>query len=263
MVAPIDLYLDPNLKRKGRAMKNITAVRLTALLVLTISLNLACQKQAAPPSSGAGAGNEIQNAQQTLDKMRATTSFEQFPDLLTNRTAAGMSFPLVIFAQMGIAFNSGELQPGGAENANNAGASEKAKQMKTELEAILKRYGMDEQTMSDESKRKAVESQIESRGRELLTDLVAFIKKTSNDSENKEAEKPPALPPNDALTFESLSPTAVKITPKDGKALAGFERQFLEARLEDGKWRIDAGGIDEIMASMKKSMESGPDKSSK
>jgi len=80
-------------------MKNLTAVLLTALLVLTISLNLACQKQSAPQSPGTGAGNEVQNAQQTLDKMRATTSFEQFPELLTNRTAAGMSFPLVIFAQ--------------------------------------------------------------------------------------------------------------------------------------------------------------------
>lgn len=242
-------------------MKTITAVLMTTLLVLTVSLSLACQKK---PDAPKGSGPEIQSAQQTLDKIRATTAFEQLPDMLTNRTAAAMSFPLMLVAQMGLAFANPELQPGAAENENSAGTSEKAKQLQAELEAILKRYGMDEETMKDDSKRKAGEAQVESRGRELLTELAAFIKKNMNDkNDNKEPDKPPALPPNDTLTFESLSPTAVKITPKDGKPIPGFERQFLEARLEDGKWRLDAGGIEEAMESMKKSMESGPGKTSK
>jgi len=260
------VYLNPNFKRKGRTMKNITAVLLTALLVLTVSLNLACQKQETQPGSASGgsgaggAGTEIQGAQQLLDKIRASNSFEQLPDLLTNRTAAGLALPLVIFAQMGLAFSSGVPQMGATENANHGEPDEKTKQMQADLESLLKRYGIDEQTMSDDSKRKAVESQIESRGRELLTELIAFMKKVSPD---KEPEKNPPLPPNDTLNFEKLSPTAVKISSKDGKSLSGFERDSFEARLEDGKWRMDAGGIEEMMQGMKKSMEGGPGNSNK
>src|SRR5262249_17579546 len=191
-------------------MKNITAVLLTALLVLTVSLNLACQKQAASNSnsgtggSGAGgAGTEIQGAQQLLDKIRASTSFEQLPDLLTNRTPAGLAFPLIIFTSMGIAFSEAP-PPGAAGSEPPAGPSEKTKQLQAELEGILKRYGMDDETMKDDAKRKAAEPQIESRGRELLTELVAFTKKISPD---KEPEKGPPVPPNDTLSFEKLSPT--------------------------------------------------------
>jgi hypothetical protein len=255
------VYLNPNFKRKGRTMKNITAVLLTALLVLTVSLNLACQKQKTQPGSASGgsgaggAGTEIQGAQQLLDKIRASNSFEQLPDLLTNRTAAGLAFPLIIFAQLGMAFSSAGPQAGAEGNENHAGPDEKTKQMQAELDTILKRYGIDEQTMSDDSNRKAVSAQIESRGRELLTDLVAFMKKVSPD---KEPEKNPPLPPNDTLNFERLSPTAVKVSSKDGKSLSGFDKDSFEARLEDGKWRMDAGGIEEMMQGMKKSMEGGP-----
>jgi hypothetical protein len=55
------------------------------------------------------------------------------------------------------------------------------------------------------------------------------------------------LPPPQECEFKAFSATVVRITKRDGGSLGQLESgKSMEMRFEDGRWRIDSGGIEDF-----------------
>jgi hypothetical protein len=141
----------------------------------------------------------------------------QMAPCLTNESAAMMG-TLMAMGQM----MQYSLGPG-------TGASARQKAEQAQFEALTRRYGLDKaQNKGPESKEWR---RFAAQGRRFLIDLDRLQAHSGKAGQMTQIRKP--VPPADALRYTVLSPTRVALRdPKRPKSPP------MEARLEEGKWRL-------------------------
>jgi hypothetical protein len=237
------------LSYKRTVMKKTTRSIISSLLVLTIVNGLYGQHALQIPA--------IEGAKQALARLVAAKSIDNVPDALTNRSCAGLAIGLIVGAELmialGDAMTSGQTK-GGKKTAK---PDPKMKAMKLALDGILKRYGLSDRFLAKENRRKWNTAEVEKQGRPMLRELIALMNKLGDD--NSKSDKTPTIPAESELTFEEISPTVVRITPKNDQPFVDFaNKKSIEARLEDGAWRIDVGGIGDVLKSLDEGFKSQP-----
>lgn len=136
--------------------------------------------------------------------------------------------------------------------ASAEAASEKAFQ--NQVDALLKRYSLTGKTLKMSGKSDDLPPALMTRGHQFLTDAFALsnaYEKSHASGKSRASGKNPTLgsqisgsdlPASSQCTFKVLSPTHVQIMPRTRPKSA------FEARLEDGQWRIDVGGLTDYSA---------------
>lgn len=209
------------------------------------------------------AGEPIAGAKALVEKAHTTKKFSEMSELFTNETAAAFSLPVFLgislVAGMGEAFsNMGDsLTKLGGEKAQPSEKDKKKledmKKMNADLKVFSKKYGLD--TLSpmakpDEAKIKALAKD----GRAMLKELGTILETSGSDVGEM-------TPTNeflsvDEIDFKVLSPTEVKLTPKDPKKAKDLPPSAT-AKFEDGAWRLSLGTFDEIMQDMQTKSSGG------
>lgn len=213
-----------------------------------------------PPVSAAEAGDPIAGAKGAIAEMSKVKSLSDFADHLTNESAAAVTVPMVLIfslvAGMGDAFSSmGDslAKMGGQPNAQQ---SEKAKQdqakmkkMSEDMKAFTKKYGLD--TISPGAKPDAAKiADLSKNGRAMMKEMGGLLD-AMGDKAGAEMSKPKDIPTVEDLEYKVISPTEVKITPKNPKNKKGLT-DSASMKFEDGAWRLHIGSFTEIMNDMQK-----------
>ena len=203
------------------------------------------------------AGHEIEEVKATIKKMGEQKDLAGIAPYLTNRTAAAFGTVMSIIPMMIVSF--GEMgQKMGSELGKALGGkpAEPAKpaedkvfaEIKTDMEALSKKYGLD--------KKDGKPSDLEAHGREFFLEVAKIIDKMGKSDKLKgqgEAPKPSEITKKvEDAEFTVVSPTEVKVVPKDKKD------QPAKFVLEEGTWRLDAGGIEDMKKEMSKAGPGGP-----
>ncbi len=189
---------------------------------------------APPPASEQRAEerpNPVLQAQAALQRCVEVKDFAQLADALTNESAAALSFGAMIVAATITAFSEDQ-------------------QMQADLERVVKELGVN--IAGGPSGAQGLDV-LKANGRNVLRELGLFIQRwakgqnsfTLNYNGPRELEK---------LTYVELGPQRVRII---GGALA-VEGQPIEARIEDGAWRIHLGDFEAILRAMKKQGQKPP-----
>ena len=190
-------------------------------------------------------GGEIEAVKATLTKMSQEKELTAIGPYLSNRTAAVfglvLALPLMMmpsFADMGEAL--GKALAGGSSQAQPAAKKDpKVAELKAELDALGKKYGLRQQ-LGDPQEAK----QIESRGREFFQDVAKLYDKLSKTELGKgktEVPNPKDIVKNlESVEYRVVSPQEVQLIAKDKK------EKPARMIVEDGAWRLDAGGMDEM-----------------
>jgi hypothetical protein len=178
-------------------------------------------------------GEEIQAVQQTLERMTKVQNPQELAEFLTDESAGVMGFILLI--PVGLAASMTDMVPSGSGPAAD-------KNLKPDMEALLKKYGLDTATgMQDAG---AAQTRLKGKGRAFLKDMAGLLVRLQK-SDAAQSQKMGFQPTKDLrlekLTFTVISPTEVKISPKSGTQGAQNrpKDQTILARVEEGKWRID------------------------
>jgi hypothetical protein len=215
-----------------------------AATLLVLPLNLLPQQ----PASAQAPGDPVAGAKGLIQKLIGMKKPTEMGEVFTNDSAAAMGLMMTMF--VGMASAMGDMGgPGGAKSTK----PNPLKSIGADLEKILPKYGLNK-NMNPGSKPPA---QLTKNGRKFLTEMMGLVERipgskgqTQGFMKNKDAPKSP-----DELNYTVVSPTRVKMTPK--KKVAGKD-ETLEARFEDGKWRIHMGTIDELMKKMQQGMGGPP-----
>jgi len=192
---------------------------------------------AQPAAPNAAAQPPLQGAAAALDHLHQAKLLTEMNPYLTGGSAAFLGFTLVI-ADSFISGMTTALSP--KDNSPQA-ATEKALQSK--VDALLKRYSVTDKAFKLSEKPDALPPALTARGHQFLSDALAL----SSDYEKAQPPKKDSalgsqfsgsdFPASSACTFHVLSATRVQIVPRT-KPKSAFE-----ARLEEGQWRIDLGGL--------------------
>lgn len=236
----------------------------------------AAASQAGPAASKAGptasqgtgvpvgsAGGEVEAVKATLKKMSEQKDLAALAPYFSNRSAAAMGMVMMIPLTMMIAFADMGQQMGqslgkaiGGDNAKPSpppAPDKKVQAMKAEMDGLAKKYDLKGSKPDKEEMKK-----FESRGREFLTDIGQLFDKMSK-SEGGKSKMSGAKPEEftkklEDVDFKVVSPTEVKLIPKK----KGKNDTPASAILEDGAWRIDFGGIEELAKHGKSGPGGGP-----
>ena len=193
-------------------------------------------------------GGEVAAVKETLRQMSTAKTLGEIGPYLSNRSAAALGMVLLIpvglivaFADMGDQF--AKMAPSGGSKPAAPSQDKKLqdiKALKTDFESVMKKYGVDEKKGGGEDQTKKVES----RGREFFADMAGLIDKlgkTTGDKSSSMDMKPDKLVKDiDKMEYKVVSPTEVAIVDKDKPD------QKAKAVVEDGKWRIDFGGMEDL-----------------
>lgn len=199
----------------------------------------------APTAVPASALSPIQGAREALARAHRAKNLGELNGSLTNESAAGIGFGLVLAdslmsgmaATMTDALTPKGMKPKGLAREE---ASEKAFQDK--VEALLKRYSLDAKTPKGADKPDMLPPSLIACGHQFLADALVL-------SDAYEKSHAPSkgggtlgsqisgsdLPAPEACDFHVFSPTRVRIVARARPKLR------IEACLEDGQWRLDAG----------------------
>lgn len=193
----------------------------------------------------AQAPSPVQGAREALTRARQAKNLSEMNNSLTNESAATLGFGLVLADSMmsGLATTMTDaLTPEGAKPKAAAGeeASEKAFQAK--VEALLKRYSLDEKTFKGAGESETLPPTLIAHGHQFLADAIVLSDGYEKSHTTSKSGRTlggqmggSALPMPGACDFRVLSPSRVQIVPRANP------KSTLEARLEDGQWRLDAG----------------------
>ncbi len=197
----------------------------------------------------AGALTPAQGTAAALDRAHQTKTLTALNPCLTKQTAAFLGFSLVLAG----ASISGLTPAPSPRGPSPQTAAEKAFQDK--VAALMRRYSLTEKALNAADKSEILPSGLASRGHQFLADALAL----------KEAyEKNPApgkskilgdkfsgsdFPTSKECTFHVLSPTRVLVVPRSSSMGP------IEARLEDGQWRVDIEMEEEIPDSSEPEMQ--------
>ena len=162
-------------------------------------------------------GSAVAGAKTLVLRIGQAKTGAQFAECLTNESAAmlGTLLTMPMMMQNGLGGNKG------------ASAHQKAEQ--AQMQALIRRYGLDKvQNKGPESKEWL---HFASQGRRFLVELDQLQVRNGQAGIAKQSKS--SIPSPDALRYTALSPTRVSLQdPKQPKAPP------MQARLEDGQWRL-------------------------
>jgi len=187
----------------------------------------------------------LQGAREALTRAHAAKNLSELNNSLTNEAAAGLGFGLVLADSMmsGLATTMTDaLTPRGAKPKEPAHEEAAEKAFQAKVEALLKRYSLSGKTPKGADKSDMLPPSLIAQGHQFLADALAL----SDDYEKTHPSSKGGgtlgsqvsgsdLPAPEACDFHVLSPTRVKIVARARPQVP------IEARLEDGQWRLDAG----------------------
>lgn len=226
-----------------------------------------CNRSSNPASSGGvpvgQPGGEVAAAKEAMKKISSAKSITEIGPHLSNRSAGTLG--TVLLFPIGMMVGVAEMGDKLGKSLTSAGASagagadhdkklEEVKQIKTELEALTKKYGIDDKSASQE----AMAAKVEAKGRELFHDVAALYDKLTKAMGDKAGDL--GMKPNDIakdadkMEYTVVSPTEVKIVDKSAKS----GDPHLRAVVEDGAWRIDFGGLNEMHSTGSSGGDSSP-----
>ncbi len=201
-----------------------------------------------PTKAAPTAGQEVAEVKAMISEMKNIKDIRAMSEFFTNESAAALGMVMMIpvammasFEEMGgqMATEMGKLGGGQAQ----APKPSTGPKIKAELEATMKKYGLSDKTQPNDKQAMAA---LSSRGREFFSDMTGLLEKMDKNGKGKsgfDMSGSKAPKPEDA-TYEVLSPTRVKVTPKNPKEKM---MEKMEARFEDGRWRLHFGGFEELM----------------
>lgn len=189
--------------------------------------------QQTAPASASVALSPLQAAREVLGRAHRAKNFGEINNDLTDESAAMMGLALVLVDSM---LNGMDIRQ--SPKAPRREASGKAFQGK--IVALLGRYSLDQKTLKDSGGAGVMPPGLSARGHQFLADVItlndAYEKshpsvKGGSPSGSQEEETP--FPAPGLCDFHVLSPTRVQIVPRHNP------KSSLEARFEDGQWRLD------------------------
>ena len=212
------------------------------------AVTTSASKSSLPTKAAPTAGQEVAEVKALMGEMKNMKDIQEMSEFLTNESAAAlgivMTIPLLFVSAMEdmggqMAAEMSKLGGGQAQ----APKPSSGPKIKAELEATMKKYGLSDKTQPDDKQAMAA---LTSRGREFFRDMTSLLAKMDKNGKGKSGfdmsgNKTPD--PEDA-TYEVLTPTRVKVTPRDPKDKM---MEKMEARFEDGRWRFHFGGIEDLM----------------
>lgn len=212
----------------------------------------------APPSA-MEPGDPIAGAKALVAKANNTKKFSEMSELFTNESAAAFAFPVSIMlgfvAGMGDAFSSmgDSLSKMGGQEAKPdekaAKQKEGLKKMSADLKAFNEKYGLD--TLSPDAKPDDAKiRELTRNGRAMLRELGVILETSGQESGKLTPTN--EFPSAEEIEYKVLSPTEVKLTPKDPKKTKSLP-STATAKFEDGAWRLSLGTFDEILQEQTKS----------
>jgi hypothetical protein len=171
----------------------------------------------AAQAQGKVQGDAVAGARAVVRRMGQARTIAQMAPCLTNESAAMMGTMIAIGQMMQYS-----LAPG-------TGASARQKAEQAQFETLIRRYGLDKaQNKGPESKEW---KRFAAQGRRFLIDLDRLQARSGKASQRTQTRRP--VPSADALRYTVLSPTRVALRdPRRTKSPP------MEARLEEGKWRL-------------------------
>ncbi len=188
-----------------------------------------------------GALSPIAGAKQALERGRMAKGMPQLNGVITNESAATIGFSMVLMDSLVSGISSGLTKALTPKTATHDNAAEKAYQDKAE--ALLKRYSLDAKSIDASNKSGTLPPALVAQGHQFFSDALAlsdaYDKSHAADGVTKVTQSGTELfPAPAACTFQVLSPTRVKIVPRD------THEDPIDACLEDGQWRLDLAGRD-------------------
>jgi hypothetical protein len=208
-------------------------------------------------------GGEVESVKAMLKKMSEQKDLASLAPYFSNRSAAAMGMVMMIPLTMMVAFADMGQQMGqslgkaiGGDSAKPSpppAPSKKVQAMKADMDALAKKYDLKGSKPDKEEMKK-----FESRGREFMTDIGLLFDKMSK-SEGGKAKMSGAKPEEftkklEDVDFKVVSPTEVKLIQKK----KGKDDMPAKAIVEDGAWRLDFGGIEELAKHGKSAPGGGP-----
>ena len=187
----------------------------------------------AAPRVPAGTGSAVKCARVVVTKFFSKKATMPAPELLTNRSAAGIGFVTAIGIDLAVGTASGFSQFSQGEKPHGGNIADK------KIQALMDKYGMTGGNDSDPSMKK-----LQTHGREFYSAVLAImadpqvaklLRSGGSPGPTSSGWKGDTNP--DHMTFTQVSPTKVKVTAP-GSPVTG-----LNVVLEDDAWRIDMGDI--------------------
>jgi hypothetical protein len=253
-------------------------------LVLAVMFSLVCVSplaadDAAPDStstiSPAQQKAEIDAAKALVARIATVKKFEDFGPCLTNRSAGMLAMVTggitVAFHQTPDEMNAEAKELGEDLQHGTSSTPSRPKQhgktaAQTRFDAILKRYGC-----SDSSSDKDTQAALDLHGRALLSDVAAFLAslpksqtesgsfsfKHTQGQETDQGKTTVTVSVQASGMAESDLDNPYRLAPEDlsYKVVTATQVDIIDsrhadykesARLEDGEWRLDIGGIDSL-----------------
>lgn len=232
---------EENRMHLSRLFVCLGSVGVAALLYLPQAALYAAPATPAPAvPTPAGALSPVEGAKQALERGRLAKGLPQLNGVITNESAATIGFSLVLMDSLVSGISSGLTKTLTPKTATQDNAAEKAYQDKAE--ALLKRYSLDAKTIDASNKSGALPPALVAHGHEFFSEAQAlddaYDKSHAADGITKVTQSGKEMfPAPAACSFQVLSPTRVKIVPQD------THKDPIEARLEDGQWRLDLEGM--------------------
>jgi hypothetical protein len=217
---------------------------------------------ASVPVAAAVPGQEVASAKALMAKLEHIKSVNDLPPLLTNESAATMGTMLgtMLYMVAGMAESFNGMASGMAAGTTGQPGSkskldpekEKAlrtlKGLKVDTEAVCRRYGVDMQAGPGT----APSAQLKANGRAFLADVLALVDKMPKQSTGNGpgvAMSPKSLPAGQLAAIVSKmryrvvgrGRVIITATDKHGK------KQEIEARIEDGGWRLHLADLGQLM----------------
>lgn len=204
-------------------------------------------------------GTEVASAKQLVARLGQCKSLSDFSQMFSNETAAYFGFMVGVSMAM-VSAMAESFAKMGEEMAKQAGGPPPRKDPKQEaelrqmrkmgstIEGIFKRYGMDEKSMAGAKANGQLPQAVRANGRRFLGEVAIVMDsmpgKRSNGGIQFDKSKMPPHP--DKLRYKVVSPTRVVIHDPEKP------KEKLEARVEDGAWRLHIGDAGkQVMAALK------------
>ena len=223
--------------RLSRFFVCLGGLSIASLLCLSQAALYAAPAAPAPAVSvPAGALSPIAGAKQALVRGRMAKGLPQLNGVITNESAATIGFSLVLMDSLVSGISSGLTKTLTPKTAARDNAAEKAYQDKAE--ALLKRYSLDARSIDASNKSGTLPPALAAHGHQFFSDALAlsdaYDKTHAAEGITKVTQSGQDMfPAPAACSFQVLGPTRVKIVPHD------THKDPIEARLEDGQWRLD------------------------
>jgi hypothetical protein len=167
-------------------------------------------------------GREIRDVEKMLAGLERVKDMRGLVDALTNESAASLGLFVAAFA--GVGAGLAEEMAGSDDKP-----PEPATQIARDLEALVKRYGID-----DAEDHESAVKRLGSRGRQFFRDVLAIV---PPDAKDKDRDDKTPVPDPSRVRYEVIGPTRVDIIPLDEP------EKRVEARWEDGRWRLHFGTL--------------------